>query len=300
MNRSVWLLPASILLVGAADGSSDERVIEIDNVIDAVINGVPARMHIDPAGLGMPMLTKDFAVRAELKPGPIGIGYSVGPELISARTAVVRVHFGEGSIKRRLGWTQAPFNRDFDGVMGPGSLDEPVIRFVLRPSLPGEKTTTLPLNGGSLGGWGESFARIDVGGVPVLVRFDPKRAVTVATAPAGALVAKAHDGQLTGETTAIPIAFGIERPVRMMALNAPLQIGSRSLTAIGVRTSDYGSASSIPEQGAREDPDEAIVVTAQKKRNPRRDRIDVGRDILDHCSSLVFDKRAKQIRLTCA
>jgi hypothetical protein len=63
-----------------------------------------------------------------------------------------------------------------------------------------------------------------------------------------------------------------------------------------VRTSDFGNAGSIREEGG--DPDE-IIVTGQRRRDNDRDRIAIGADLLANCSSLVFDKPARQIRLTC-
>ena len=60
---------------------------------------------------------------------------------------------------------------------------------------------------------------------------------------------------------------------------------------------DFGTAAGIREEGS--DPDE-IVVTGSRRRNMDRDRIAIGADALVRCSSVVFDKRAREIRLTCA
>jgi len=64
-----------------------------------------------------------------------------------------------------------------------------------------------------------------------------------------------------------------------------------------VRTSDFGNSASIREEGG--DPDE-IVVTADRRRDNDRDRIAVGADLLERCSSIVFDRDREEIRLTCA
>lgn len=95
------------------------------------------------------------------------------------------------------------------------------------------------------------------------------------------------------------IAFGVERPVRMMALDRPLAIGALSLTRIGVRTGDWGNAAGIAEAGSA-DPDEIVVTAKGRKRDPFRDRLAIGADVLARCSSVIFDKPARQIRLTCA
>lgn len=41
-------------------------------------------------------------------------------------------------------------------------------------------------------------------------------------------------------------------------------------------------------------------MVAKGKRDAKRDRLTIGADLLDRCSAIVFDKPARQIRLTCA
>ena len=186
-----------------------------------------------------------------------------------------------------------------DGVIGPGGVPEPVVRFVLRAPLPGERTITLPLEdeGGLLGGWGGSYALVDLGGQSLRVRFNPNEPRTLATAGAAVRIANLHDGRVSGETAPAHIAFGISRPVRTMRLGTPLAIGPFAISELGVRTADFGNASAIREEGG--DPDE-VVVTGDRGRNRNRDRLAIGADQLRNCSSITFDKRRRQVRLTCA
>ncbi|WP_426266918.1 hypothetical protein [Sphingomonas sp. LHG3443-2] len=93
----------------------------------------------------------------------------------------------------------------------------------------------------------------------------------------------------------LDIAFGVKRPVRLLQLERPMYVGTLSLGELRVRTHDFGSARSIPEAGA--DPDEIVVVAKGKK--PRTEQIKLGADVLDRCSSLVFDKKAREVRLSC-
>lgn len=129
------------------------------------------------------------------------------------------------------------------------------------------------------------------------VRFDPHHPRTLATANAAARIAAAHDGVLLNETEQVEIAFGIERTARTMRLGRPLTVGPLTIEKMGVRVADFGSTASIKEED--QDPDE-IVVVGGKKRDPKRDRLSIGADLLDRCSSIIFDKPAKRIRLTCA
>jgi len=298
MTRSL-LIAASLMLPAAAP--APELVVGGDGIVPATINGVSGRIRIDPAVPALPMLATGWADRARLRPGPFAFGYLVGPEQVDGVSAVARIGVGRGAAprRRRVGWTRRPYLTVADGVIGPGGLPQRVIRFVLRPALPGERTVTLPLvdEGGLLGGWGGTYALIEVGGAPMRIRFDPHHPRTLATAGAGVRLAAAYDGRIGGEIESLEIAFGIRRPVRTLRLARPLAIGPLAIATLGVRTADFGSTASIREEGG--DPDE-IVVTGGRRRNVRRDRISLGADSLARCSSILFDKAARQIRLTCA
>ena len=292
---------AALMLGGAAEPVADELVVTGDGIVAATVNGAAGRIRIDPAVPSIAMLGPEWAARAELRPSLFGIGYLVGPTQVNGATDVTRIAIGDGSEarRRRVGWTERPYTSVADGVIGPGGLPQDVIRFVLRPAMPGERTLALPMvdEGGMFGGWGHMFGRIEVGGRPMKIRIDPYHPRTLATAGAAVRLAAAYQGMIGGETESLEIGFGIERPVRTLRLGTPLAVGPLSLTTLGVRTADFGSAAAIREEGS--DPDE-IVVTGSRRRNMDRDRIAIGADALERCSSIVFDKRAREIRLTCA
>ncbi len=120
---------------------------------------------------------------------------------------------------------------------------------------------------------------------------------------AAARLAAAHGGTLSGDAVLTEIFFGVERPVRTMTLARPLALGMLSITTLGVRIGDYGRTASIREADApveAVDPDEIVVTAKGGKRDMRRDTLSLGADYLKRCSSIVFDKPARQIRLTCA
>ncbi|WP_395612426.1 hypothetical protein [Allosphingosinicella sp.] len=283
-----------------AQAQVPERVVSGDGIVAVTVNGAPGRLRIDPAAPALPILTNTFAQRAALRPGPFAFAYLVGPERVMGRSAVGRIAVGAGvpPRKRRIGWTERPYVPDADGVIGPGGLPEPVVRFVLRAPQPGERVITLPLEdeGGLFGGWGGSYALVDLGGEPLRVRFNPNEPRTLATAGAAVRIANLHEGRVSGETVPAHIAFGISRPVRTMRLGTPLTIGPFAISELGVRTADFGNASGIREEGG--DPDE-VVVTGDRRRTRNRDRLAIGADLLRNCSSITFDKRARQVRLSC-
>lgn len=296
--RTAAIGGAGLLLLGAR--APAERVVAAEGMVAATVNGTPGRLRISPAGTAMPLLTADWAARAGLRAGMFGVGYAVGPTVVDGSSAVARVGIGGAEVKRRVAWAAGSYRPAFDGMVGPGGVPEPVVRFALRPPRSGERTAALRMadGGGLFGGWGERFALVEVGGRPMRVRFDPHARRTLATAGAGRRIAEAFGGALDGPISEEEIAFGIRRPVRAMTLVRPFAIGALRIDRLGVRTADFGNASGIGEAGAAPDPDE-VVVTAKGKRNVARDRLTLGADVLARYSSIVFDKPTRLVRLTC-
>jgi hypothetical protein len=297
----IQLVPLLCLAFMPAIAASQERVVSGDGIITVNVNGASGRIRIDPAAPALPIFTDSFAAQAGLRPGPFAFGYMVGPEMVPGRTAVGRIAIGEGARprKKRVGWAARPYVRDAEGVIGPGGVAEPIVRFVLRAPRPGERSIALPLEdeGGLFGGWGRSYALVDLGGESLRVAFNPHEPRTLATAGAALRLANAHDGRVSGETAPAHIAFGISRPVRAMRLGTPFLVGPLAIAELGVRTADFGNAAGIREEGG--DPDE-VVVTGDRRRDRNRDRLTIGADQLRNCSSITFDKRARQVRLSCA
>jgi hypothetical protein len=219
---------------------------------------------------------------------------------VSGSTAVTNLTVDGATVKRRVAWFERPVARDLDGMVGPGSLPAPVVRFIIHAPRPGERSVALPMvdAGGLIGNWGGLFATIQVGSEPLKVRFDLHHRHSMANAGTGLRLAAAFGGQLDGPVENSEIVFGIERPVRRMKLARPIALGTLSIDSVHVRMVDFGNAASIPEAGTEPDPDE-VVVTAKGKRDTKRDRLSIGLEQLERCSSIVFDKPAQQITLTC-
>jgi hypothetical protein len=298
IRPTIFPLMATMVLVAAAD-TPRERVVTGDGIGPATVANVSGRIVIDPGAPSMPLLAPDFAKRIGLRPGMFGMRFMIGPVSIDGTSAVTSIDTGGGQRKRRVAWMTKPYAAEADGAIGPGGLAEDVVRFVLRPPLAGERTVALPMvdAGGLIGGWGGLFAQIDVGGQPLKVRFDLRHRRTLATAGAGITIATALGGRTEGAPESAEIAFGVERPIRRLRLARPLMVGPLAIDRLFVRATDFGNASPIADE--QDDPDE-VVVTANRKRKPERDRLNLALDQLDRCSTIVFDKPARQIRLTCA
>ena len=299
-----WAAAIGLLAVGAALSAKDaphERLVPADGLVAARIGEVAMTVRIDPAMIAMPMLDSAHAALAGLKAGPFPMQFAVGPQVFKGQTAIAPIALAGGApFKRRVGWATRSRTAGIAGAMGPGGIPEPRVRFTLRPPVAGERAVTLPMmkSGGLFGDWGASEAMILVGGQPMRLRFDPHHPRTLATAGAAVRLAAAQGGTLSGAAVPVEIAFGVERPVRTLTLARPLQIGPLQLATLGARTSDYGRTSAIAE--AEPDPDELVVVARGKKADPSRDRLNLGADMLARCSSILFDKPARRITLTCA
>lgn len=284
----------------AAAPSTPAVAVRDDGVVAAMVEDAAGRMRIDPGAPALPLLTKRYAQAAGLKPGMFGLAFQIGLSTLRGRTAVARIMLDGTRMKRRVGWFDAPYAPGIDGVIGPGGLDAPIVRFELHTPRAGERSVALPMadDGGLIGNWGVVYALIDLDSERMKLRFDLHHRASLASAGAGQRIAAARGGALTGPIEQNEIVFGIVRPVRRMTLQRPLTIGPLALNELRVRVSDYGSAATIPDADAVADPDE-IVVTGKKKHDVRRDQLTIGRDELDRCSSLTFDKPAKQIVLSC-
>lgn len=294
-NRAKALLILSLAglgsaAIGAAPAALDYAV-RGDGVVTAVIGGQPARLRISPWAPAAPTLNPDFAQRIGLRGGLFGFSVKVGPVKVGGQTSVTRLAIGKASFRRRVVWFDRPWSAGADAAVGPGGLPVDSVRFELHAPQPGERTVALPLDQAP---FRPSYARVAIGKRSLIVLFDPQHRQTLATAGAGAALAEAFAGQFYGPPDRAEVAFGIQRPTRAMRLARPLAVGPLAIDRLLVRTGDNGSIAGIPDADA--DPEE-IVVTA--KGGNRRDVLIVGRDQLDRCSSIVFDKKAKLIRLTC-
>lgn len=311
MTKRVIAVTSTLMLIGSAS-APNERVVSGDGIVDVQLNGKPARLRIDPAAPGMPLMADATAQERGFKmSGSLGIGFGfrIGPTTVMSKTQVVRVGYGIKSEKQRVGWTQRPFAVAADGSIGPGGLPESIIRFVLRAARPGERTITMRME--KLGfpmtlfgaGWIASSGIVNVNGAPMRVRFDPYHPRTLATAGAAVRLSKIYGGALSGPAVPTEIFFGVERPVRDLTLEQPFMLGPLSIDRLGARTGDFGTTVAIRDASAPAvitDPDEILVTAKGKPRDMRHDTISLGADQLQHCSSIVFDKKAQAIRLTCS
>ena len=139
-------------------------------------------------------------------------------------------------------------------------------------------------------------AAIPFGLHSVFVQFSLTRPDSVATASAGAILARSFGGRLEGEGTSIA-AFGISRRTTMLTFRQPAELAGFRFDRIPVRTADFAGNFDFPSEP--DDPD-GIVVKKRTTQQAAWPVVLLGRDRLDHCSEAVYDTVARRLTLRCA
>ncbi len=284
---ALFAMPFLIITpVGAAKPAQGDVVVDASGAVTGTLNGQSARFQLSPNGSKVPVLNPDAAARIGLKRGWLNIVAVVGPVKIKGSTAVIRYTAPGTQTKHRIGWFDRPAAPGFDALLGPGAIAAPVVTFRLHAASAGETVHRLPLVDAGYGGMGSA---VMIGKTRLLLRWAFDKAETTGNAKAGEVIQAERGGQWSGNSRALPVAFGVNRPHRRFDLARPLAIGGFPLPALFLRTTGTDTEST--------DPDE-IVVTARKK-TKGTGVIVFGRDALSACSSLTFDKARKEIRISC-
>jgi len=292
MIRKYVLTAVVFCMCTAARNPAPKYDVPPDRMVAATIDGQTARLLVMANGIDYPVLNPATAAKLGLKGGFIVAHINVGPVMLKGDTVVVRLGVDGPPAKRRALWFDRPIAAAADGALGPGALPQPVISFQLRPAKAGEKNFVLPL----IRRDDQMGTALAVGGESLFVQFDLGRGQTLATAAAGQKLAQAYQGQLEGPASRIAIRFGVERPVRALALASPVAIGPITIRHVVVRIADSGSTAGIADADAVDESE--IVVTAKGKGKPLF-RMAIGTDALAGCSSISFDKPGKRIILSC-
>jgi hypothetical protein len=296
MYRGSTCLTFLILLIATpALAKNGELVVGPDATVKAIFNGHPARMLVRGVGSTVPLLNPQSAADFGLKPAFIRskISFRVGPTRINGKNGVTRYKIGGLEQKRRIGWFEREIAPGYDGLLGPLAFSHPVVTMRLRAPGAGEQPVSFGLS---------TFGYLGAGVVlrlkPLtIMQFDPACPTTIANAPFASELAGPLHGHFVSGVHSRLIALGVSRPVRTLQFDTPLTFGALKIEHTEVRTQDTGSTSSIPEEAP--DPDE-IIVSGLSENDKRLRYIILGADALRNCSSITFDKRKRQIRLSCA
>lgn len=293
LTRAALAAIALPFLVASTQPEARTEFQASDRVSTITIDGRTTLVEVAPDGPNSVIVNAAVADALDKRGSLLRGEHRIGRMAIKAQTNTARIDFGDGNrVKNRIFWFERDWNSIGEGRIGPGLIPSDEVTFRLREAQPGERTITLPLIAHRRAGLRTELV-VDGVTVPMVFTFD--RPQTMITASTGALLASRYDGKMVGEPFPMGLEMGFHRPVRSMAFNEDVFVGRLQLKDIVVRTTDMGSTSAIPDD--QQDPNE-IVVTGKGKR-PAVHGIFVGTESLGHCSSLTFDKPAKEIRLSC-
>jgi hypothetical protein len=201
----------------------------------------------------------------------------------------------------RILWFEGVDQPGADGSIGPWSI--PHDRVAIRLPGAGSKPYSFPLLGdaNSL-----SLTRVVTPDYGFGLEFgiESPSLYPVASAAAGAAIARALGGVATTQTWDEEVLLGITRPVRRVDLARSLVIGPFSFTTIAVRIRDakdgMGSGAMLPQPPGPDDDPAEIVVTAVTEKGPRPIyTLSIPATALAACSRLEYAKKARAITLTC-
>ncbi len=307
-KKSTLLVALAVLATSgpslADSGQASEIVARPGEAVAATIEGKPVELRIVSAGPDRLVINAASADRLGLKPAMF-VGRAslnvAGRREFEGKNRPVDFVVGGVAQKGRALWFPAAPPEPGDGTIGPWGLAQSRVTLVFGADDPSAQRSDFPLFGSASNGSVTGY-REESFGLYAAFDLDDSSEYPVASAAAGAAIAKAYGGQLSGPTWDVEILFGIKRPVRLMTLDRPFKFGPLSFTKIAVRVRDRidagGRGEEIKDADQIEDPSE-VVVTATAKGRPPIFSLTIPRASMAACSKLSFDKGAKRIELWC-
>jgi hypothetical protein len=310
------LLPFSMLFIaitmmsGVANAQSDPPlqrkdvlIIPPDRIIQGTINGQPVRYEFTGSLPSYFIIDPEVAMRLGLKAGflpALGRSYNTG-KISFGKSAKVDYTLGSKTGRRHVVWHKRPDAKNGDISLGLSSIQEPIVTFVLRPQRPSERLFILPLN--ILNEEAPGTAVKD-GKNEIFITFDFRHEANVANASMAVNLVAENGGGFITEEGQILTTIRDERPARTLKLGRPLTVGPLQLSLIDVLTNARGNAKRIPNANAKVAPakdDEILVVARKKVKRGNEDAqfLSIGTKALSACSSITFDRKIDEIRLSC-
>lgn len=265
--------------------------------VTVALNGAAVRLRVDFAAPGLVLLRPSAARRLGL--GATGTSTMVvGPVVLPGLSGAAMLSLEGRARPVRLLWNdRAPTDDDrgIDGVVSPGALPVDTVRLVRDTPRP-TRTTTLPARFDPAAGL---FATQRIDGRRIEVRLSPARPDTLASAAAGAAIARQGRGRLSAAVDRRTILFGIARPVGAMTLDRPITVAGRPLVRLLVRGNDYAGSTAPPPVAAAINDGDEVVVTGRVSGRARY-RLDLGADLLGRCAAIGWQARTRRLTLDCA
>ena len=243
--------------------------------------------------------------RAGLKPFPIIGKFSLNNTPFASGKTVIRFNIGSATPqglpgrKVPIAWLETPTAADADGILPVGSLAADRIDFLRGATPPGSQTYIIPKKGK-----GEALIRTRIGTEEVTVSLELNIPTTVMNARAGQALLNAGLVSRAAEIGYWRPFPGIALPMQGLTPKAGLTIVGLPMRRMSVRVSE-AEARAIDARAkgtsTENDDEDTITVSADRSRKKRgRDPwILIGRDVLDDCSRISFDRPGERWVLVC-
>jgi hypothetical protein len=294
-------LLASVLALAALAGAAAARRAEpppdlgtltldrADPAIDATVAGVPARLAVALDTRDTVELAPAFAGRPADLVWQEDSSEEVGRVRVNTRMAGGEVSVGGLVAPMKLTTHDRPCCGGHDGEVSPLRLPWSTVRI---------GTSALPERR-----WPAAFDDVSGLTIPwktpagtIRLILSPTSPQTIATASAGAILAKLQGGHFEGEGRRAVVAFAIERQVRDLLFDRPATLLGFTLSRVAVRYADFAGGRALPEDA----PDGGIQV---KRRGPSPQHewaaITIGRDLLDACPAISVYRAGPTVGLSC-
>lgn len=297
---------------GVPKGAPDQMAYDAqsDFIVTAQLRERPIRLKVDPGAPWYVVLNESVAKSAGLV-GLRGATLVVGPVKLRGKTRTEKLDFGNGLVSPvPVMWFKGEAIGEADGVINPAQLPTLQVTMQLGPPRPGERTIEVPMHFDQQRGL---YHDMEFGGQAILTRFTLLESLSTATGATASIIAKRRSGAWSGEQFSQPVRYGIVRPVRKMVFAEPISVEGLTLTELGVRFLDDRGDLWLPDRevavededansDAQVDESDIVVTGKQRKRIFGRPHywLMVGRDDLNRCSSLTYDRKASRITLRCS
>jgi len=282
------------LLIGAhksQPATGDLLLDAADPVIAVEIQKVPMRLRVDLDRQDSIELNPAAAARLPVQwfaGDPTDVGRVRLPSQVAG--VVLNVH------GRQLPAEVSQHGRDCcigtDGVIGPDMLPFATVRWRNAAAPTSTDSRVLPLEASETTGLSAASDARDV-----RVRFALGAPETIATAAAGATLARLGDGRWSGAERRVDLAFGIARPARPMAFARPGQMAGFRLDNVLVRLSDFAGDSKLPTEPAHAG---EFVIAHHLKHQPAWPAVTIGADRLSRCAEIIYTAVPRTLTLRCA
>jgi hypothetical protein len=272
-------------------------------VVTVLLDGQPLTLRVDPAATDQISLNASAARRLGLfapgrlvdgKPADTGTLFvDVGKVRLREATTNGVLDIADRPVRLTLASGDSDHVIGADGLINPAQLPHDEVRFVRRAATSADRTSVLAArfdrNRGLL-------SEVPVGRRRIDVVLTPVARETIATASAAAFLVESQGGRYAGGPRDTLVSHGVARPVRDITLDRPLDVAGLRLRTIAARLFDWSGKTSLPAEAR---PDDEIVVAGRFDGQRQWAKLAVGADHLDACASLVWQRLADTLTLTC-